>query len=95
MRCHLIIPPEKEFRPIINSLNEASKDLEVRLTLIDLMGGVISEPRILSKLVSEITMSDLVIAEVSQFNNPNIFYGIGLVHAMGKQVLFLIEEETS
>ena len=89
IRGHLIISSEKKFRPVISALKEASKDVGVRLTLIE---DISPEPQKLLKLVSEITTSDLVIAEVSQSNNPNIFYEIGLAHAMGKPVLFLIEE---
>lgn len=89
MRFHLIIPHTKKFQPIIKVIRDASKEAGVALTISE---EISPEPRALLKLVSEITTSDLVIAEVTQLNNPNIFYEIGLAHAMDKSVLFLIEE---
>ncbi|RXG66458.1 hypothetical protein ES695_02975, partial [Candidatus Atribacteria bacterium 1244-E10-H5-B2] len=84
----VIIPFDKKFRLLIDVMKAESKKIGIRLTLPE----EITRPMPIAELVlSEIARCDLVIAEVSQLN-PNVFYEIGLAHALGKPVLFIRQE---
>ncbi len=92
IRCYAIIPLEKDFHPIKDAIRAACKDVGARLTLpeeIDIKPRPIAE-----RTYSEIARCDLIIADISQ-PNPNIFYEIGLAHALGKAAIFLIQEGVS
>ncbi|MHC4085847.1 MAG: sensor histidine kinase [Planctomycetota bacterium] len=89
IRCHLTTPGTKDFEPVIHALKEASKTVSVKLTWISIIS---QEGSSLLRLASSLTACDLVIADVSHSNKPNVFYEIGIAHSMGKPVIFLFEE---
>ena len=92
IRCFLIIPLDRENRIIRESIRNALRKAQgilISLENINMSG----EPWQLV-VSSEINRADLVVAEVSK-PNPNIFYEIGLAHAMGKPTVFLIEKKVS
>jgi signal transduction histidine kinase len=89
IKCYVAIPFDKEFRSVREAMRRASKEVGAQLAFPD---EVTHQPApILHSIYSEITRSDLVIAEVSK-SNTTIFYEIGLAHAMGKPVLFLVQK---
>ncbi|MDI6736378.1 MAG: ATP-binding protein [bacterium] len=91
IRCFLIIPFDKEFRPVLNILKGASEKVGCQIISLD----EIRQPVPWQEIVpSEMARADLVVADVSQ-PRPNVFYEIGLAHAMGKPVILLLEEGTS
>lgn len=92
IRCYVIIPSDTELNPIRTTMKSVSKEVNARLVSPE---DVVSQPSPLIDLVySEITKSDLVIAEVSQ-PKSNTFYEIGIAHALGKPVVFLIQEDVA
>jgi len=52
--------------------------------------NVLTKP-LMDKIREQILRADLVIADVTS-GNPNVFYEIGLAHAVGKPVLFLTQD---
>jgi len=89
IRCYLIIPLVKEFHQLRDIIGATCKEIGAKLTLHEeITSG--SMP-FANRIYSSIARCDLVIADASQ-SNPNIFYEIGLAHALGKPVIFLIQE---
>ena len=89
IRCYAIIPPDKEVHPLRDAMKTACKEFGVRLVLPE---EIATRPILIAELIySEIARSDLLIADVSR-PNSNIFYEIGLAHALGKPTIFLIQE---
>lgn len=98
IRCYGIIPLDKEFHLLRDAMKTACKEFGVRLVLPE---EITTRPMPIAELIyseiaeliySEIARSDLLIADVSR-PNPNIFYEIGFGHALGKPVIFLVQEE--
>lgn len=89
IRCYVIIPFDKEFHPLKDAIRAACKEVGARLTLPE---QIAARPLpIADQIYSEIARCDVIIADVSR-PNPNIFYEIGLAHALGKPAVFLIQE---
>lgn len=89
IRCYVIIPFGKEFHPLKDAIRAACKEVGARLTLPE---QIAARPLpIVDQIYSEIARCDVIIADVSR-PNPNIFYEIGLAHALGKPAVFLIQE---
>jgi len=88
IRCYAIISLKREFYPLKDAIRAAGKEIGIKLTLSE----EISAPMpIMDRTYSEIARCDLIIADVSR-PHPNIFYEIGLAHALGKPAIFLIQE---
>lgn len=92
IRCYAIIPSDEEFHPLRGAMMEVSKESDVYLFFPKETAASILP--IAELVYSEISKSDFVIAETSQ-PNANIFYEIGLAHAMGKPVIILVQEGVS
>jgi signal transduction histidine kinase len=89
IRCYVIIAFDKEFHPLKDAIRTACKEIGARLTLPE---EIAARPvPIADRIYLEIARCDLIIADVSR-PNPNIFYEIGLAHALGKPAIFLIQE---
>ena len=85
LHCYLIISASIEYSLVTRVLKQVLKEVGIKLSLSE-------ETSESFNLVPEIAKSDLVIAEVSQSNNSNIFYEIGIANAMGKPIILLKEE---
>ena len=89
-RCYMIMPPEKEFHPLKDAIKTVFKEVGARLILPE---QIFAQPvPIAERTYSEIARCDIIIADISR-PNPNVFYEIGLAHALGKPAIFLIQEE--
>jgi len=85
----LDIPKKVDFQPIVNVIRRAGRESNVTIkTLYDLK----IDKDIISTLVNQLYLADLMIVDVSE-PNPNLFYEIGIAHAIGKPVLFLIRDD--
>ena len=92
IRCYGIIPFDKEFHSLKDAIIAACARV----------GAILTFPteRVVRPMLSanqtylEIARCDLIIADVSR-PNPNIFYEIGLAHALGKPAILLMQEEKS
>lgn len=92
IKCLAIMPYERDTQSLRDILGKMAKELGVKLTSKDASGLAASnfDPmQVLDKIIGEILSVDLIIADISNLNY-NIMYEIGLAHAMGKSVLFLI-----
>lgn len=88
MRCMLLAPLRPEFDGLRRAIKAAARESNVHLVAVeDPLPGGIAET-----VFSEVVRSDLVIAVVSH-SSSNVFYEVGLAHATGKPVIFLVDEE--
>ncbi len=86
----LLAPSGEGLSAVRRVIKTAAEDAEVHLISPDDAGDL---PFSSSEAVlSEIIKADLVLALVSQAN-ANVFYEVGLAHATGKPVIFLVEGE--
>jgi signal transduction histidine kinase len=89
IRCYAMIPFDKEFHPLKDAIKSVCKAVGARLTLPE---EIAPRPtQIAQAIYSEILRSDLLFADVSR-NNKNVFYEIGLGHALGKPILLLNQQ---
>lgn len=90
INCYLIISSDKEFHSINSALKTASQETGIKLFS---SYRKIFQPltQIHQQIYMELVKSDLVFAVVSH-DNPNIFYEVGLAHAMSKPIIFFVEE---
>ena len=92
-RCFLAVPYTNSLRRehLINSIRKAVEKADYQPVLLDqsspLLGSTIQEATI-----GELARSDCVIADVSDYN-PNVFFELGLAHAMGKGILLISQEQ--
>lgn len=90
IKCYVIVPSDKEFNPIKEVMKGVSKEINAQL----ISSQQIATSPLEDSIYSEITKVDLVIADISQ-PKPDIFYEIGLAHAMGKPIIFLIQKDAA
>ncbi len=90
IRCYGIIPFDKEFHLLKDAIMAACAGVGARLTFPTERG--VRPMLSANQTYLEIARCDLIIADVSQ-PNPNIFYEIGLAHALGKPAILLMQEE--
>jgi signal transduction histidine kinase len=87
LRCFVIIP-NKDSRPLLEAIKSLSKETGIKIITHDKVESEMLFP--MTELISsEIARSDLVIVDLSP-SNENVYYEIGLAHAMGKFVVFLV-----
>ena len=82
------------FRPELDELYEdVIKKIETRLGMKVARADELFGPKsIVNDIWSSILMSKVVIADCTQ-RNPNVFYEIGLAHAIGKPVVLIAQED--
>lgn len=88
MNAFVIMPFAPEFEEIYN--------LFIATTLIESgfevsrADDILSQRNILEDIVRSIIDSDLIVADLTG-KNPNVYYELGLAHALGKPVILLIQ----
>jgi signal transduction histidine kinase len=85
----LLAPLKGEFDELRQAVRSAVKASGFKLFSVDE-----ALPTEIGTVLSEILRADIVIAVLSQ-SSSNIFYEVGLAHASGKPVIFLIDEEVN
>lgn len=85
-KVFFIMPFEEDFFSLFEELkNEFSKDYEFINA-----GDLENQQNILQNIVEGINMADVVIADLTGLN-PNVFYELGLAHAMNKKVIIITQ----
>jgi signal transduction histidine kinase len=88
LRCLLLAPLTDGFEQVRRTVELAAKESRVRLVSFEQT----MPPGLPGVVLPEILRADLVIAVVSHAS-ANVFYEVGLAHAAGKRVIFLVDEE--
>lgn len=85
-KVFVIMPFEDDFFSLFEELkNEFSKEYEFINA-----GDLENQQNILQNIVEGINMADVVIADLTGLN-PNVFYELGLAHAMDKKVIIITQ----
>ena len=88
----VLMPFDEEFDSVyshfIKPVFESVEDSEFQVTRADNIG---SQRSILNDIVVQIAQSDLVVADLTGCN-PNVFYELGLAHALRRSVILLTQE---
>jgi len=84
----LLAPLQGDFDEVRRAIKVAAKESNVRLVAVEEVVPV----GIAETVFAELVRADLVIAVVSH-SSPNVSYEVGLAHATGKPVIFLVDEE--
>ena len=84
----LAIPYDPEFEPVKLTVLEAATTAGFRC---EVTGDLATPGDIVDQVWQGIRGSDAVVADITR-GNPNVFYEIGLAHALGKEVILMAQE---
>lgn len=84
------MPFDKEFQDLYEYMKQITEDTyqETRIYRAD---DLLNQQNILKDIVESIITSDLIIADLTSLN-PNVFYELGLAHALKKNVVLLTQD---
>jgi nucleoside 2-deoxyribosyltransferase len=87
--CFVAMPFEESLLPIYDRISEVFRQKHWTIVRAD----EIARPRrITDKILLAIQTSDMVLADLTG-SNPNVFYELGLAHAVGADVILLTQED--
>ncbi|MEW6212609.1 MAG: hypothetical protein AB1631_30065 [Acidobacteriota bacterium] len=87
--CFVVMPFKQGMRPVYDSIAMALREEQWAVTRAD---EIALPRRITDSIMEAISMSDLVVADITG-NNPNVFYELGVAHAIGCDVILLTQDE--
>jgi len=89
--CFIAMPFEDQFNKIKTLISDSLTEIGWFVKRAD---DIVFPRLIATKILREILTSDLVIADLTSFN-PNVFYEVGLTHALGNDLLLITQEKTT
>jgi hypothetical protein len=88
--CFVVMPFKRELKPVYDTICEVLRKDHWTVIRADEIGR---PRRITDAIMQAIFTSDLIIADLTG-NNPNVFYELGVAHAIGCDVILLTQEQT-
>lgn len=86
--CFMAMPFEENLQPVYDLIAETLTQKNWTIVRAD----ELARPRrIIDRILLSILSSDLILADLTG-NNPNVFYELGLAHAVGADVILLTQE---
>lgn len=82
-----MMPFDSSFNPVYKTLKEVADSLGLKCRRAD---DIWESPAIIQDVVSLIDRSRVVICDCST-RNPNVFYEIGIAHAIGREVILITQ----
>ncbi len=89
--CFVAMPFEEQFDKIKDTISETLTDIGWFVKRAD---EIVFPRMITTKILQEILTSDLVVADLTNLN-PNVFYEIGLTHALGNDLILITQENAT
>ena len=89
--CFIAMPFEDRFNNIKDLISNTLTEIGWFVRRAD---DIVFPRLIATKILREILTSDLVIANLTSFN-PNVFYEVGLTHAIGNDLLLITQEKNT
>ena len=86
-KVFVIMPFEDDIKALYDSMKDRYKD-KYEFTYA---GDMDNQQNILKDIVLGISSANIIIADLTD-NNPNVFYELGLAHAMNKKVIIITQE---
>ena len=91
-RVFVLMPFDEAFGPVFeNFIKPTFEDVEGVEFQITRADDIENQRNILNDIVVQIATSDLVLADLTG-SNPNVFYELGIAHAMGRPVVLLTQD---
>jgi hypothetical protein len=81
--CFLAMPTKDWLPQVQRIIESAAEDFECKLSVDNAAPG-----DIMDQVWKDIRMSDVIIADMTELN-PNVFYEMGLAHALGKTIILI------
>jgi signal transduction histidine kinase len=92
-RCFVALPYSPRFQPVREAVRKGIEEAHFRATVLEesqpYIAGTITEA-----LKGELARADCIVADISE-RNPNVYFEIGLAHAMEKGLFLLSQDRTS
>lgn len=85
----VMMPFGKEFDPVLTALQEAAKGIGLRCVRAD---DIWEHHHVIQDIVDLIAKAKVVICDCTG-KNPNVFYEIGIAHALGKDVILITQSK--
>jgi guanylate kinase len=86
--CFVLMPFKQELRPIYEDhLVKVCKALSISVTRAD---QIFATGPVMDQVREQVSSARYVIADLTD-NNPNVFYELGICHAIGKQVVLMTQ----
>ncbi|CAD6491672.1 MAG: hypothetical protein CHKLHMKO_00176 [Candidatus Argoarchaeum ethanivorans] len=87
--CFVLIPFDENFVPIYNSIiKKVVESSKLRCTRAD---EIFDTRSIIEDILEHIQKARFLIADLTG-RNPNVFYELGLAHAVGKEVILITQD---
>lgn len=86
--CFMVMPFRRELDPVYKIVGQVLKEEGWTVVRAD---EIVRPRRITDAIMQAILMSDLVVADLTG-SNPNVFYEVGVAHAIGCDVIMLTQE---
>jgi guanylate kinase len=88
--CFVLMPFKEEYRPIYEDhIVAVCSDLGVSVSRAD---QIFSSAPIIDDILEAVSSSKIILADLSD-NNPNVFYEVGICHAIGKNVVLITRND--
>ena len=90
--CFVMMPfkPEKVFNPVYRAIRRAVKGKQLRCVRSD---NVFDTRAVILDIWENVRKSRVCIADVSAPRNPNVFYEVGMAHALPKRVILISRKQ--
>ncbi len=88
--CFVVMPFKRELKPVYDVIGNVLQKTQWTVQRADEIGR---PRRITDAIMQAILTSDLIVADLTG-NNPNVFYELGVAHAIGCDVILLTQERT-
>jgi hypothetical protein len=86
--CFIVMPFDRALKPVYEVVGNALREEGWAVIRAD---EIVRPRRITDAILQATLMSDLVVADLTK-GNPNVFYELGLAHAIGCDVILLTQE---
>ena len=87
-----LMPLSEEFRSVFDDFVKAVfEDIDEAQFTVTLASDIQNQQSILQDIVARIARSDLIVADLTD-RNPNVFYELGLAHALQRPVILLTQD---
>jgi hypothetical protein len=85
----VMMPFDASFQEVYNSIQGATEDVRLRCRRAD---EIWENPAIIQDIVNLIDRAKVVVCDCTG-RNPNVFYEIGIAHALGREVILITQSE--
>lgn len=86
--CFLAMPTKDWLPSVQRAIESAAKEFECKLSVDNAAPG-----DVMNQVWRDIRKSDVILADLTELN-PNVFYEMGLAHALGKTIIMIKQKDS-